>query len=222
MKAELKVRPLWAACLLCLVLMLLAGPPLSAAAAEAESTAPLTEAPVTEAPVTEPPISEVPPTAGEGETAPLSAAVADFFRENSAELISGATFALTLAFGLIFRKKLVPGLFDALAGLLGKSREACELVEAGHAEEKRELSLLLARAEELLATAKVTAERAETVAERVTAGEGESADVRRILTEQAELLYTLLLSANLPQYQKDRIGEAHAAALRALTVSRDD
>ena len=37
-----------------------------------------------------------------------------------------------------------------------------------------------------------------------------------ILREQVNLLYELLISANLPQYQKDRIGAAHAAAMALL------
>ncbi|MBQ2718548.1 MAG: hypothetical protein IJF73_00600 [Clostridia bacterium] len=209
MKVKTTIRSLWAVGILCLALLFTALP---AAAAEAGSE-PATTAAVTAA------VDEAPE--GEGGGAPLSAAVAEFFRENSAELISGATFALTLFLGLLFRKKLVPGLLEALSGLLGRSREACEMLKTGHAEERRELERVLARAEEILEAAKAAAARAEEVSESIRRGEGDTADVRRVLGEQADLLYTLLMSASLPQYQKDRIGEAHAASVRALTEKRD-
>lgn len=227
MKANMKVRPLWAVCLLCLVLMLAAGAALSAAAAEVGDTAPTSGGSAGEAATVSPPSVTAPTEDGaapseRGEPLPLSAVVGEFFRENAAELISAATFALTLALGLLFRKKLVPGLLEALSGLLGKSREACELVETVSAEERRELAALLARAEELLSSAKAAAERAETVAEAVTAKRSESAELRRVLAEQADLLYTLLMSSSLPQYQKDRIGTAHAATVAALSVAHDE
>lgn len=232
MKANMKVRPLWAVCLLCLVLMLAAGAALSAAAAEVGDTAPTSGGSAGEAATVSPPSVTAPtvtaPTedgavpSERGEPLPLSAVVGEFFRENAAELISAATFALTLALGLLFRKKLVPGLLEALSGLLGKSREACELVETVSAEERRELAALLARAEELLSSAKAAAERAETVAEAVTAKRSESAELRHVLAEQADLLYTLLMSSSLPQYQKDRIGTAHAATVAALSVAHDE
>ena len=182
----------------------------TALAAEGEELPVLTEA--TSSAVTEP---AAPIGAAEvGETA--AEAFGDFLTENAAELISGATLGLTLFITLFFRKKLLPGLLETLTGLLGKSRETCELIESGHTEEKEELSRILARAEEVLAAASLAVERAEGAAESLRAGEGLGKETRLVLLEQSELLYELLMSANLPQYQKDRIGEAHAAATACL------
>ncbi len=151
---------------------------------------------------------------------PLSALFADFLSENAATLLSGATFALTMLATLVFRKKIVPGLLEALSGLLGKSRETIDAIEEGRVTERAEIDRLLSRAEEMLDAAKEAATKAETAAEGLLARGTVDAEVRLILGEQEALLYELLMSANLPQYEKERIGKAHAEAQRALAETR--
>ena len=147
---------------------------------------------------------------------PLATLVADFLGENAAGLLSGATFALTLILSLVCRKRLVPPLLEALSSLLGKSRDLSDAIRAGQAEEREGLTRLFGEAEELLAEVKAAATRAEEATAAIRRGESGREETALILREQTNLLYELLMSANLPQYQKDRIGAAHAAAEAAL------
>ena len=147
---------------------------------------------------------------------PLSAAFADFLGENAATLLSGATFALTMLMTLVFRKKIIPGILEALGSLLGKSREAIATMEEGQSAERTEISRLLSSCEEVLTSAKAAAARAETLADELKTRGSTDAELRLVLGEQTSLLYELLMSANLPQYQKERIGAAHAAITAVL------
>ncbi len=160
----------------------------------------------------------------EGETLPLSALFADFLKDNAASLLSAATFTLTMLVTLIFRKRIVPGILEALGGLLGKSREAVAAIEEGHVTERAEIERLLSTAEEMLSSAKEAAERAEGAAETILSRGTTDDELRRALGEQAALLYELLMAANLPQYQKDRIGALRAgmaAATEAVKKTHD-
>lgn len=148
-----------------------------------------------------------------------SALIADFLGENAAGLLSGATFLLTLAVTYLFRRRLIPPLLESLASLLGKSREAIVGAEAIAEREAERAERLLARVEELIGRATEAADRAESAALALHAGESAERLLHPLLKEQVDLLYELLISANLPQYQKDRIGAAHAAAMALLGES---
>lgn len=200
--------------LFALVLVLLAVVTLSlSAAAEEVSTeaADLPAAPATEA------LPQTP--AGEEGQESASALIAAFLGENAAGLLSGATFLLTLAVTYLFRRRLIPPLLESLASLLGKSREAIVGAEAIAEREAERAECLLARVEELIGRATEAADRAESAALALHAGESAERLLHPLLKEQVDLLYELLISANLPQYQKDRIGAAHAAAMALLGES---
>ena len=155
-----------------------------------------------------------------GEDAPeggAAALLADFLATHAAGLISGATFLLTLAISYLFRRRLIPPLLESLSTLLGKSRDALDGAEKLSEQSAAEAARLLLRVEELLASATEAAHRAEEAADAIRAGEAAQKTLSPILREQVDLLYELLISANLPQYQKDKIGAAHAAAMALLS-----
>ena len=189
------------ACLCLAVLIPFSLMPVASQAAEAEAT---------QAAAITPPLPEAP----EADTA--AAQITDFLGENAAGLLSGATFLLTLVLGYLFRRRLIPPLLESLSALLGKSREALDGAERLSEQSAAETAALLSRAEQLIASATAAALRAEEAAEAIRTGEAAQKTLSPILREQVNLLYELLISANLPQYQKDRIGAAHAAAMALL------
>ena len=182
---------------------------MTAAAAEEGTEPPVTTAVTTAAPATD---AEKIPT----EEVTVAGAIADFFRNESAGILSGATLLLTIFFSLGFRKKVIPSLLDALGTLIGKSREAVGAITEGHEAEHAELMALFDRADAMLAEARAATTAAEEAAAALTSDGKERGAMRSILAEQSDLLYELLMSANLPQYQKDRIGEQHARVKAAL------
>lgn len=240
MKAHLK---LYSFCILCLLLALCL--PLSAAAAEphGEETASVTVTSMADGAVTPdaaltpdstdaaltpdssdaaltPDSTDAAPEITDGEAGesptPLSRALALFLEKNAASLLSGATLLFTLASSLLLRKRLMPSLLSALSSLMGKSRDAVESIEKLGEAEREKITSLLKEAERLCEEARATREYAE-AASALGAQEAASRKaLSLVLGEQMSLLYELLMSANLPQYQKDRIGEAHAACRAAL------
>lgn len=214
--------------LIAVFITLFSATPASAAEAGAPQSAPHTT--VSQAPVTAP-MPTAPAAESEGKIAgngagaaggegkvdaeTLAGAVADFLREESAGILSGATLLLTLTASILFRKRLLPPLLEALGTLIGKSREAVGAIHASHEEEKAALEALLTRVEGMLDEARAATAAAESAAAELLADGRARAAVQDTLTEQSDLLYELLMSANLPQYQKDRIGEQHAKAKAA-------
>ena len=148
----------------------------------------------------------------------VAGAIADFLREESAGLLSGATLLFTLIVSLGFRKRVIPSLLEALATLIGKSREAVGAITEGREAEHAELTALLERVETMLDEARAATTAAEEAAAALILDGRLKAVVETALTEQSSLLYELLMSANLPQYQKDRIGAQHARVTAALSV----
>lgn len=148
---------------------------------------------------------------------PVSTLIAEFLGENAASLLSGAGLLLTLVLTLLLRGRVLPSLLSALSSLVGKSQKTLEALELTRTEEGARASALLSRAEELLAEAtRASATAEECAAAILKRGEGQEATAL-LLREQSSLLYELLMSANLPQYQKDRIGSAFARIEAALS-----
>ena len=192
-----------------LVAALLLFIPITASAAE---SAPMTEA-GTEASA---PAESGTTATGEGaapreeESLPVSAAFVDFLEENAAGLLAGASFLLTLFVSLLFKKKLVPSLLEALSGLLGKGRAALDTITDRQSAEGARIDALFSEIGALLSDAHDAAVRAEEAAELIKEREGSSEEVRAVLLAEAELLFSLLTSANLPQYEKDRVAAVYA------------
>ena len=160
---------------------------------------------------------------GEGsDYTPLSATVAAFLSENAAGILSAATFLFTLIVTLVFRRRVMPSLLTTLAGLIGKSRETLEATASLKNAEREWIHEILSGSEEAVLFAKTAAQQAEAAADAMTSGETGREALALILREQSSLLYELLMSANLPQYQKDRIGAAHARTEAALGEAAHD
>ena len=201
--------------ILLLSITLLAFPLSLPAAAQEEAPTPvITSAAQENAAPTETGAASTGDTAEEGT---LAGAIADFLREESAGILSGATLLLTLVISLGFRKRIIPSLLDALTALIGKSREAVGSMIEGREAEHAELCALLDRVEGMLTEARTAACAAESAAATVLTGTEKSDALQRTLAEQSDLLYEILMSANLPQYQKDRIGAQHARVKAALS-----
>lgn len=150
------------------------------------------------------------------EPATVGGAIGDFLREHLSGILSGATLTVTLVLSIALRRRILPSLIEALSALLGKSREAVGAISEGNEATRAAVDGMLKEAEALLSEARAAAERAEESAAALKAEWGDKATLARVLTEQSTLLYELLMSANLPQYEKDRIGTVHAAVLAAL------
>ncbi len=170
------------------------------------------------------------PTGGEAAvTAPLeapkahavSADIADVLRENAATILAGATFLLTVFLSFVFKKRLIPSLLDALSNLLGKGHRALDEITARQSAEGERIDALLNEIGALLADAHDAAARAEEAAALVKEKDSAAEELRAVLSTEAELLFSLLLSANLPQYEKDRVAAVYAKIADRIGACHD-
>lgn len=144
------------------------------------------------------------------EATPVSSLITDFLTENAAPLLSGASLLLTVILTVVLRGRVLPSLLSAFSALVGKSQKTVEALERERSEEGARIASLLTRAEEMLTEIRAAASSSEACAAAVLAGDEGKQATALLLREQSALLYELLMSANLPQYQKDRVGAAYA------------
>ncbi len=164
--------------------------------------------------------------AGAGETAESAGIwqeASDFLRENLTPLLSAASLAAVAAATVFAKRGLMPRLSRAAASVLRSGQGLAEQVSRYEEEARGRLEKLEKRFEEaaaslpspdlfreatqILESARVTAE---TARQRLT----------EALTGQSQLLYELLMSADLPQYEKERIGEEYNR-IRRLTEGEE-
>lgn len=164
--------------------------------------------------------------AGAGETAESAGIwqeASDFLRENLTPLLSAASLAAVAAATVFAKRGLMPRLSRAVASVLRSGQGLAEQVSRYEEEARGRLEQLEKRFEEaaaslpspdlfreatqILESARVTAE---TARQRLT----------EALTGQSQLLYELLMSADLPQYEKERIGEEYNR-IRRLTEGEE-
>ncbi len=144
---------------------------------------------------------------------PLSAMLSRILRENAGEIFAAASFLLTLLLALLFRSGVLPKLVSLGKALLGRGEETVAILGEYRDRFGTEAQELLSGCRALTEAAGGSLARLEELQTRLE-GEG---DARRrldaMLAVQSTLLYELLMSANLPQYQKERIGAAYNALL---------
>lgn len=166
---------------------------------------------------------------GSSENLTFSDKAVRFFGDNCAELLSALTLVSSLAIALLFKKGLLPALSAALKGLAGGLSQGVD--EMGKMGEKLSqdtgaaMQRFTAAVTPALNEMKSIAARADAMAERtkaleaaLAAADGSRARMETVLRAQSELFYRFFMSANLPQYQKDALGEAYEKMSRLLTA----
>lgn len=166
---------------------------------------------------------------GSSENMTFSDKAVRFFGDNCAELLSALTLVSSLAIALSFKKGLLPALSAALKGLAGGLSQGVD--EMGKMGEKLSqdtgaaMQRFTAAVTPALNEMKSSAARADAMAERtqaleaaLAAADGSRARMETVLRAQSELFYRFFMSANLPQYQKDALGEAYERMSRLLTA----
>lgn len=169
---------------------------------------------------------------GSSENPTFSDRIVRFFGDNCAEMLSALTLASSLAIALLFKKGLLPALSSALKGLAGGLSQGVD--EMGKMGEKLSqntdtamnrftaaVTPTLAAMEQIAARADAMAQHTEDLEKALSQADGSRARMETVLRAQSELFYRFFMSANLPQYQKDALGDAYEKMNRLLTDSGD-
>ena len=169
---------------------------------------------------------------GSSENPTFSDRIVRFFGDNCAEMLSALTLVSSLAIALLFKKGLLPALSSALKGLAGGLSQGVD--EMGKMGEKLSqntdtamnrftaaVTPTLAAMEQIAARADAMAQHTEDLEKALSQADGSRARMETVLRTQSELFYRFFMSANLPQYQKDALGDAYEKMNRLLTDSGD-
>lgn len=169
---------------------------------------------------------------GSSENPTFSDRIVRFFGDNCAEMLSALTLVSSLAIALLFKKGLLPALSSALKGLAGGLSQGVD--EMGKMGEKLSqntdtamnrftaaVTPTLAAMEQIAARADAMAQHTEDLEKALSQADGSRARMETVLRAQSELFYRFFMSTNLPQYQKDALGDAYEKMNRLLTDSGD-
>ena len=189
--------------------------------ASAEETAPdpigesLSEA----APNTAPEEGEEESEAKEGT---LSAEIASLLKEHAPTVLSAASLLLLTAVTLFFKKGVLPKLLSLFESLFKKSGETLSSLSDYERAIEGRLSSLLAKGEEVFASAEGVKATEGALRTALLENQAYSKRLSTLFSEQSALLFELLMSANLPQYQKDRVAAVFSEAEKSLAALTAD
>lgn len=158
----------------------------------------------------------------ESEASPLTAEIAALIKEHAPTVLSAASLLLMTAITLFFKKGVLPKLLSLFESLFQKSGETLSSLSDYERAVEGRLSSLLARGEEVFASAEGIKETEGALRAALLESQSGNSRFAALFSEQSALLFELLMSANLPQYQKDRVAAVHQetkACLDALSAT---
>ncbi len=199
--------------LLVLCLSLLFSLSVTASAEEAEAVTEI----VTELPVTASPTAPA-PKGEEATDSTLSREIAAWLKGNLAELLSAASLLLMLALSLLFKKGVLPKLLSLCEALFSKGQQTLSSLGDYQAAGEERLNALLSKGKEVLSSVEKVTEKEEVLSSALADNEQTRALFSSLLSRQSTLLFELLMAANLPQYQKDRVAKAYFESEESLAA----
>ena len=147
-----------------------------------------------------------------------------FALENADKIFSLLAFIGALILAISYKKGLFPFVQKALSALNGavKSLREESLAENSQNNEFiKSLSEKLKSSESTLNEALEKLSVLETELKKSADACCKTEEFRAILTAEVEMIYDIFLNSSLPQYQKDRVGEAYCKMKRALEAEED-
>ena len=151
----------------------------------------------------------------------FSGMLAAFLEEKGGDICSVLSILCSIVVAMLFKKGVLPSLSTTLTHISTQMKgKMAELESVGKALEKSADSTLTDFTERItptLSKVKDIADQAEAMAALCQAANDMMArdtearhHMEEVLCGQMDLFYQFFLSVNLPQYQKDRLGEAYA------------
>lgn len=163
---------------------------------------------------------------------PVSDRVVQFVGDHLSELFCMLAFVGSVLLAAVYKKGLLPLLRTGLSKVAGSLGEGIDSIQrtADALASRTDSSVggLVERVEPMLDAARRAADHAQTLAIRLEALEAElsSAIEERqaaavLLRGQLEMLYEFCMAVNLPQYQKDRLGQTYVRLIGAAEGEGD-
>lgn len=140
-----------------------------------------------------------------------------WFYDNSSNIFTGASTAVTLVLAYLFKKGLLPSLTSGLSKMnseLGSGiNNVAAIAEAFSQSTNAQLQEMGSKIEPFLEKAKQVEEASSKMEQtlvdmqfQIKASDTDRQIVEKTLRLQTEMLYSVFISANLPEYQKQQLG----------------
>lgn len=147
----------------------------------------------------------------------LWAEIAVSLRENLTPLLSAASLFVVAAVAVFAKRGLMPRLARAAASVLRSGQGLAEQVSRYEEEARKRLEALEQKMEvtlHSLPSPEAFREATDLIAGMRNSAEATGRNLADALMGQCRLLYDILMSADLPQYEKERIGEEYLRICR--------
>lgn len=159
--------------------------------------------------------------------APVSDRVVQFFGDHLSEVLCALAFLGSVLLAAIYKKGLLPLLRTGLSKVAGSLGEGIDSLKdsADRLASRTDGSVtaLVEKVEPMLEAARRAADHAQALAVRLEALEtelalskGEREASALLLRGQLEMFYEFFMAVNLPQYQKDKLGQTYVRLTKAL------
>lgn len=156
----------------------------------------------------------------------VSEIVVTWVKTNADKLFTGATFVASLIVAYMYKKGLLPALsifFSKLSGTLGDGVSSIQTVTEALAASTDERLKGFA---DTIAPAMVKASQAAEIAVKVSEtvsnlqiqleeSQTDREVLKTVLEMQSKMFYEFFMAVNLPQYQKDKLGQTYAEMQKA-------
>ncbi len=135
-----------------------------------------------------------------------------FILENADKIFSLLAFLGAIILSFAYKKGLFPFVkkaLSALSGTVSSIREEAEKNSIGTKEFKEEIKTKLALSENIL---KGFEEKLSALEEKLSEAallNDKTEEFRCVMLAEVEMIYNIFVSSSLPQYQKDKVGEAY-------------
>lgn len=142
--------------------------------------------------------------------------------KHSDKILSALAFSASLILAFAYKKGFLPlikGALSALTSSVSKLKEETESASLAAQSSIEGASAKLENAQELLAS---LTERLETIEGKLAASAEEKnlqRDIKKVMTAQVDMLYSIFMSSSIPAYQKEAVGESIAEMKKTLTAS---
>ncbi len=162
----------------------------------------------------------------------LSGAVTDFFGEYADDICQYLSLLVSVLLAWLFKKGVLPSLSGSMghisktldggiSALLEEGKTLSKNTEESIRQFVETVTPTLERLGETAENAKKTDMAVAEVKQELQNAEADRHRTQAVLLAQMELFYQFFMSVNLPQYQKDRLGESYTRLLALVEADHD-
>lgn len=164
-------------------------------------------------------IADEPSTDSDGSKENIFDTLYGFLTQNADKIFSCLAFIGALILSFAYKKGLFPFVKNAISSLTGVVKSLREESEKGalaNSQFMEDVSKKLALSESILKGAEEKISELEKKLSEAYEKQDKTEELRAVMLAEVEMIYNIFISSSLPQYQKDKVGEAYGKMMETL------